>query len=289
MWHSTVYGPVPGRRRPGRSRRRPRAGRRSTTTRRPASPGGTLTTGVGPGGASSDPGLRGRPGGLRRRVADDRLVGVEAAVDDVEQDRLARDEVEHVRQERVVLRDEVDLARLRRRTRRRRVVWPAAAAASQAATPGHGGDQERRRREEARRGRTGSAGWARTEDSHGARHVLARSLDMRPGASGTVRRPGPGARDPVPCPVSRSRLAIPTDSREPAVDPSARSDRGPSRGGRQDVRRRRCRTSRRARPIDAGAGRRRHGGRRHRPRHLRRRVLLDARPVRVRARRRRCG
>ena len=51
------------------------------------------------------------PGVLDRRVADDRLVDLEAAVDDVQQDGLAGHEVERVGQERVVLGDEVDLAR----------------------------------------------------------------------------------------------------------------------------------------------------------------------------------
>ena len=46
-----------------------------------------------------------------RLVADDGLVGGEPTVDDMEQDGLARDQVQHVGQERVVLRDEVDLAR----------------------------------------------------------------------------------------------------------------------------------------------------------------------------------
>ena len=43
-----------------------------------------------PGRRPVRPGLGGRPGVLGRHVADDRLVGGQAAVDDVEQDRLAR-------------------------------------------------------------------------------------------------------------------------------------------------------------------------------------------------------
>ena len=55
--------------------------------------------------------LGGLPGVLDRGVADDRLVDLEPAVDDVEQDGLAGREVERVGQERVVLGDDVDLAR----------------------------------------------------------------------------------------------------------------------------------------------------------------------------------
>ena len=94
--------------------------------RSPATSGGTRHHGRRAGRAADRGGLRHLPGVLDGAVADDRLVDLEAAVDDVEQDRLARDEVERVRQERVVLGDDVDLARRRgsaghdRRGRRRR-------------------------------------------------------------------------------------------------------------------------------------------------------------------------
>ena len=83
-------------------------------------------------------GLGRLPGVLDRRVADDRLVGLEATVDDVEQDRLAGHEVERGGQERVVLRDQVDLARRRRACRAR-------SAASPARAPPRSRDGERRR------------------------------------------------------------------------------------------------------------------------------------------------
>ena len=82
----------------------------STTMRRPETSGGTLTTGVGPGGAPADRGLGAFPRVLDRLGADDRLVDIEAAVDDVQQHGLAGHEVEGRGQELVVLGDEVDLA-----------------------------------------------------------------------------------------------------------------------------------------------------------------------------------
>ena len=67
--------------------------------RRPATSGGTVTTGVGPGRRVGGRGFGGLPRRLDRGVADDRLVDLEAAIDHVEQDGLARDEVERVGQE----------------------------------------------------------------------------------------------------------------------------------------------------------------------------------------------
>ena len=78
------------------------------------------TNGVGPGGCSATRGLGVLPRGLRRAVADDRLVGVETAVDHVEQHGLPRDEVDGRRDVRVVAGDDVDLARGRARAGRDR-------------------------------------------------------------------------------------------------------------------------------------------------------------------------
>ena len=89
MWQPTVQAPpagVPAGTVQTRSTRSPEW----TTIRIPATSGGTLTTGVGPGGAPAVGSLGDLPGVLDRRVADDRLVDLETAVDDVEQDRFAR-------------------------------------------------------------------------------------------------------------------------------------------------------------------------------------------------------
>jgi len=56
-------------------------------------------------------GLRRLPGVLHGRVTDDRFVDLEAAVDDVEEHRLARDKLEGIWSEDVVARDQVHLAR----------------------------------------------------------------------------------------------------------------------------------------------------------------------------------
>ena len=86
-----------------------------TTTRMPDTSGGTLTTGVGPGGGIDRRELRGLPGVLDGLVADDQLVDLEPAVDDVEEDGLAGDDVDRIGQEDPVLQDDVDLARRDRR------------------------------------------------------------------------------------------------------------------------------------------------------------------------------
>ena len=112
-------------RRPARSRRGPRAGPSSTTMRMPGHVGRHADDRGRAGWGAGRRGLGGLPGVLHAGIADDRLVDVETAVDDVEEDRLAGDQVERVRQERVVLGDEVDLARRVGRRRRRRAAWPA--------------------------------------------------------------------------------------------------------------------------------------------------------------------
>ena len=134
MWQPTTRrrdGGRVGRDRPDDVDPLARARRRSAD---PATSGGTLTTGVGPGRrAGRAPPRPTSQASWTRGVADDRLVDLEPAVDDVEQDRLAGHEVDGVGQERVVLGDDVDLARRRRRAghdrRRRRAVGAAAAQA----------------------------------------------------------------------------------------------------------------------------------------------------------------
>ena len=79
-----------------------------TTIRRPATSGGTLTTGVGPGGAPTVAASATSQASWTRGVADDRLVDLETAVDDVQQHGLAGRQVEGVGEERVVLGDQVD-------------------------------------------------------------------------------------------------------------------------------------------------------------------------------------
>ena len=67
-----------------------------TTIRTPATSGGTLTTGVGPGGAPTVAASATSQASWTRGVADDGLVDLETAVDDVEQHGLAGHEVEGV-------------------------------------------------------------------------------------------------------------------------------------------------------------------------------------------------
>ena len=88
--------------------------------RRPATSGGTRTTGVGPGGAAGGRGLGCLPCILDGRIPEDRLVDLQAAIDDVQEHGLAGRKVHRVGEERVVLGDDVDLARRCRRARRDR-------------------------------------------------------------------------------------------------------------------------------------------------------------------------
>ena len=81
-----------------------------TTTRTPPSVGRDADDGRRTRRRPVERRLRGLPRVLDRAVADDDLVDVEPAVDDVEHHRLAGDEVQDRRHERVVLGDEVDLA-----------------------------------------------------------------------------------------------------------------------------------------------------------------------------------
>ena len=256
-----------------------------TTIRKPAVSGRDADHRRRSGRRPVRPGLGDRPGVLDRRVADDRLVGRQAAVDDVEQDRLAGHQVEDVGQERVVLRDEVDLARRVRGARARPgASWPvAAASSSRTATGRRPGSRPRR-----------TAG-VRAQCDARVRDGMARVMARPPGRGLTWPHRGPAEcgdpnrtrTDAAPAslevPAWRSRPTLASLSRSPRRSPSrsiSKASRRPSATTRPDdgPRRRSPRT-----------GNRRHGRRRHRPRDPRRRVLLDARPVRARARRRRCG
>ena len=133
MWQPTIQPLTSGRSRtsPGTVHARSTRSPERTTTRSPETSGGTLTAGVGPGGAADGGRLGVLPGVLDGCVADDRLVDLEPAVDDVEEHGLARDQVEGRRLERVVLGDDVDLTRRlgvpadrRRRDGRRTGVTP---------------------------------------------------------------------------------------------------------------------------------------------------------------------
>ena len=160
----------------------------ATTIRRPARSGGTETCGVGPGGAP-----RSRPRRPPRRPApagsDDRLMDDEPAVDDVQQDGLARHEIDDGRLERVVAGDDDD---------RREVVGRA-------------------RRDPRRDGRTGSAAATdrtTTAAIEGAarsrrRRLRPRGLGMAAPSrrGGTCLTPGPGHRI---VPASRRRV-VPAD------------------------------------------------------------------------------
>ena len=82
-----------------------------TTIRRPADVGRHAHD-RGRAGRGADGGRLGDfPGVLDASVADDRLVDLETAVDDMQQHGLAGRQVEGVGEERVVLGDQVDLAR----------------------------------------------------------------------------------------------------------------------------------------------------------------------------------
>ena len=171
----------------------------------------TLTTGVGPGRGAVRRRLGGLPGVLDRAVADDDLVDLEPAVDDVEQHGLARDEVEDRRQERVVLGDEVDLAGRVGRARPTGTGVTGDRPGSQAASASS--DGRSRTSERARLGRRGTA------------RSLRRALDAVPGTrrrdsldtprprGGTVPRPAPGERSHPArsAPAVEVRLAVPTD------------------------------------------------------------------------------
>ena len=107
----------------------------ATTTRRPASSGGTLTSGRRAGRMTDRRSLRCLPRILDRGVPDHDLMDLEAAIDEVEQDGFARYQVDRIGQEFPVLGDDVHLARGRRIAGRyRRRGWGRAGLAS--------GDQE---------------------------------------------------------------------------------------------------------------------------------------------------
>ena len=121
MWHSTVHADGSGLAlalgsgnavgtSAGTCQSRSTRWPEGTTTRTPASVGRDAHDGRRTGRCPVQRCFGDLPGVLDRTVADDDLVDVEPAVDDVEHHGLARDEVQDRRHVRVVLGDEVDLA-----------------------------------------------------------------------------------------------------------------------------------------------------------------------------------
>ena len=205
MWQPTTHGVADAGPSAGTVQTRSTSSPDLTTIRTPATPGGTRDHGRRPRGRSRRRRLGHLPGVLDRRVADDRLVDLEAAVDDVEEDRLARDEVDRIGQEGVVLGDDVDRAR-----------------------SGRGARHDRRRRRggaPSRRPRGRSRAPVRPRRNDG-RHA-AREHDEGHGAKSMTRRTGRGAASLMPALVQRFRLAnqLPLVNVAAVLDPAVRSSR----------------------------------------------------------------
>ena len=199
-----------------------------TTTRRP---GDVRTARSPPASARAAP----RPSPPRpapRRpgpsvVADHRFVDDEAAIDDVEQDRLAGDEIQHVGDERVVAGDQVDLARGLGRPGHDRPASPSAAPVVQPSvmrsarrSPGRGPRAQRASRAAARHDAPGHAG-LEVEDHAGK---STDGLPDRTGPHRTARRNGPVRLDTAI--VGRGTV-------RPTSSTGVRADRAPS-GARAD-------------------------------------------------------
>ena len=185
-----------------------------TTIRSPPTDGSTLTRGVGPGAGPTDGrGLGRLPGVLDRVVADDRLVDVEPAVDDVEQHGLAGDDVDDRRLERPVAGDDVDLARRGRRSRARSAASAERRPASQAATTRAAATTQAQRRAAAR-----TVGNARRESR-------ARPAD-RPARRARARL-DTGARRTAQCGIGRAGRGDDPSRPAPAGRLAPDPDRGP--------------------------------------------------------------
>ena len=229
MWHPTIQRSRVrtvadvARHRPARDRRARRIGRRS---RSPATSGGTLTTGVGPGGAptvaasaASQASWTAASPITASWTSSPPLMTWRRTVSPGIRSRRRR-------QERVVLGDEVDLARRLGRAGARSSASTGGGPARSRATSARRATAARTRRVAgAHPGRVYErAGVDRIRGRLARRGTTAPRLDMPRGARRTVRAPV----TPSPTrPSERPCLASPTETRDPSVERTPATDARP--------------------------------------------------------------